>query len=117
MRLRHTVAASCGAFALTALLAAPASAATGDFSYSFVGISGDRQSATLHNPESGQCVTIPEAADPDSSHTAFAPHNFTDSYAIVFTEPNCTGDVWRLKPHGRPATDQLALRSVVFVGA
>lgn len=115
MRLRNTVAVSCGALVLTAVLAAPAQAATGEFSYSFVGISGDRQRATLHDPASGECVTIPEVADPGSSAAAFAPHNDTDEYAMVFTGTDCTGDAWTLRPHGRPATDRLTLRSVLFL--
>ncbi|MEV6248934.1 hypothetical protein AB0M38_22430 [Streptomyces sp. NPDC051742] len=116
MRLRHSIAAACGALALTATLAAPAHAATGDFGYRFVGLDGAPQTVTLHDPASGECVTIPEAADPASSEPAFAPHNDTDEYAIVFTEPDCTGDSWTLRPHGRPATDRLKLRSVTFVG-
>ncbi|MFE2559029.1 hypothetical protein ACFXGT_23975 [Streptomyces sp. NPDC059352] len=115
MRLRHSVAAACGALALTAALATPAHAATGDFSYRFVGVSGDPQAVTLHDPASGECVTLAEAADPNASEPAFAPHNDTDAFAIVFTEPDCTGDSWTLRPHGRPATDRLKLRSVVFL--
>ncbi|KQX59534.1 MULTISPECIES: hypothetical protein [unclassified Streptomyces] len=115
MRLRHSVAAVCGALALTATLAAPAHATTGDFSYQFVGFSGDRQWITLHDPASDVCITLAEAADPGSSEPAFAPHNDTDEYALVFTGPDCTGDSWTLRPHGRPASDRLKLRSVVFV--
>ncbi|CAM5547866.1 hypothetical protein [Streptomyces tanashiensis] len=115
MRLRHSVAAVCGALALTAALASPAHAATGEFHYRFVGISGDPQSATLLDPASGECVTIPEAADPGASEPAFAPHNDTDEFAVVFTEPDCSGDSWTLRPHGRPASDRLKLRSVVFL--
>ncbi|WP_329622072.1 hypothetical protein OG357_17680 [Streptomyces sp. NBC_01255] len=115
MRLRHTVAAACGALALTATLATSAHAATGDFVYRYVGLNGEPQAAVLHDPASGECVTIPEAADPGASAPAFAPHNDTDEYAIVFTEPDCTGDSWTLRPHGRPASDRLLLRSVVFL--
>ncbi|MGE7390859.1 hypothetical protein ACQKM2_35830 [Streptomyces sp. NPDC004126] len=115
MRLRRTVAASFTALSLTAVLASPAHAATGDFHYQFVGFSGDRQSATLTDPASGECVTIPEAADPGSTDPAFAPHNDTDEYAVVFTGADCTGDPWTLRPHGQPATDRLVLRSVVFL--
>ncbi|MDI3405770.1 hypothetical protein [Streptomyces cavernicola] len=114
VRLRHTLAASGGALALTAVLAAPAHAATGEFNYVHLGLTGP-QSHTLYNPPSGTCVQIPEAADPYSSLPAVAPHNDTDSVAVVFTEPDCTGDSWTLRPHGNPATDQLELRSVVFL--
>ncbi|MFJ4832115.1 hypothetical protein ACIP79_19770 [Streptomyces sp. NPDC088747] len=114
MRLRHSLAAACGALALTAALAAPAHAATGDFGYRFTGMNGQPQDVTLHDPASSECVTLQEAADPDASGPAFAPHNDTDEFAIVFTGPDCTGDSWTLRPHGRPATDRLKLRSVVF---
>ncbi|MEW1699855.1 hypothetical protein ACIQCR_27500 [Streptomyces sp. NPDC093249] len=115
MRLRHSVAAVCGALTLTAALATPAHAASGDFTYRFVGLDGSRLTATLHDPESDRCLTLPGVADPHASDPGFAPHNDTDDYAIVFTGPDCTGDSWRLRPHGRPATDLLKLRSVVFV--
>lgn len=54
-------------------------------------------------------------ADPNSSEPAFAPHNDTDAYARLFTNPDCTGDSWTLRPHGNPASDRLKLRSVVFL--
>ncbi|MEU3074847.1 hypothetical protein [Streptomyces laurentii] len=116
MRLRYTATAACGALALTAVLAAPAFAAEGDFGYRFVGPNGKPQSAVLHDPDSGVCVTLPEVADPGASEPAFAPHNGTDAWALVFTGPDCSGDSWKLRPHGRPASDRLKLRSVVFLG-
>ncbi|MGW2226959.1 hypothetical protein [Streptomyces formicae] len=112
MRLRTTVAAALGALALVVTLPTSASAATGDFSYKFTGLDGTPQSATLHDPQSPGCVVLPEVADPGSSEPAFAPHNDTDVWVMVFTEPNCTGDSWTLRPHGNPATDRLKLRSV-----
>ncbi|MFJ9829057.1 hypothetical protein ACIRSU_32485 [Streptomyces sp. NPDC101160] len=115
MRLRHTVAAACGALALTAVMAAPAHAATGDFHYKVVGLNGEPLAVTLHEPESGECITLPEVADPNSTEPAFAPHNDTSDYALVFTGTDCDGDTWQLRPHGRPATDALKLRSVVFL--
>ncbi|WP_225803154.1 hypothetical protein [Streptomyces sp. NK15101] len=114
MRLRRSVAAVCGALALTAALASPAHAATGDFGYSFAGLDGEPQRGTLHDPARGECLTVPEAADPGASEPAFAPHNDTDEYAMVFTGTDCSGDHWTLRPHGRPATDRLKLRSVLF---
>ncbi|MFF6774379.1 hypothetical protein ACFY8W_12530 [Streptomyces sp. NPDC012637] len=115
MRLRHTLAATCGTLALTAVLASPAHAATGDFGYRVTDLDGQPLLVTLQDPASGQCVTLPEVADPSASSPAFAPHNDTDEYAVVFTEPDCTGDTWTLRPHGNPATDRLKLRSVVFL--
>ncbi|MFD8572090.1 hypothetical protein [Streptomyces sp. NPDC059639] len=112
MRLRHTAAAALGALALVCTQSASASAATGDFSYKFVGLDGYPQSITLHDPESPACITLPETVDPDSSEPAFAPHNDTDTWVMVFSEPDCTGDSWTLRPHGTAATDRLTLRSV-----
>ncbi|WHM40277.1 hypothetical protein [Streptomyces sp. BPTC-684] len=117
MRLRTAAAAvTAGSFALLLAVSGTANAATGDFSYKYVGLDGQPQSAALHNPPTLACVTLPEVADPGSSEPAFAPHNDTDEYALVFTEPDCSGDSWTLKPHGKPATDRLKLRSVFLTG-
>ncbi|MEW1775100.1 hypothetical protein [Streptomyces sp. NPDC086777] len=116
MRLRSAVAAALGALALVVAVPMSADAATGDFSYKFVGLDGTARSATLHDPASPGCVTLPEVADPGSSEPAFAPRNDTDEWVVVFTEPDCTGASWTLKPHGNPATDRLKLRSVFLTG-
>ncbi|MGW1622719.1 hypothetical protein [Streptomyces sp. NPDC002172] len=116
MRLRTAVAAAFGALALVVAVPMSASAATGDFSYKFVGLDGTPQSATVHDPPSPGCITLPEVADPGSSEPAFAPHNDTDEWVMVFTEPDCTGNSWTLRPHGNPATDRLKLRSVFLTG-
>ncbi|MER7935340.1 MULTISPECIES: hypothetical protein [unclassified Streptomyces] len=117
MRLLRSAAAVVGALALVVTLPASASAATGDFSYKFVGLDGKAQSATVHDPRSPGCLVLPEVADPGSSEPAFAPHNDTDEWAVVFTGPDCTGDSWTLRPHGNPATDRLKLRSVYLTGS
>ncbi|MFF4442810.1 hypothetical protein [Streptomyces sp. NPDC001621] len=116
MRLRTPLAAALGALALTLTLPTSASAATGDFSYKYVGLNGAPQSVTLRDPQSPGCVMLAEVADPGSSEPAFAPHNDTDEWVMVFTEPDCTGDSWTLRPHGQPASDRLNLRSVFFTG-
>ena len=116
MRRSSTVAASLAAFALALALPASAQAAGGDFSYRFVGLDGRPQSVTLHELPSRQCVTLPEVADAGASEPAFAPHNDTDEWAMVFTGPDCEGDSWTLRPHGRQASDQLKLRSVFLTG-
>ncbi|WP_405576182.1 hypothetical protein [Streptomyces sp. NBC_01092] len=116
MRLRHTLSATLGALALIVSLPTSASAATGNFSYKFVGLDGYPQAVTLHDPESPGCMVLPEVADPGSSEPAFAPHNDTDEWVMVFTEPDCTGDSWTLRPHGNPTTDRLTLRSVFLTG-
>ncbi|MGH4031434.1 hypothetical protein ACQB60_21150 [Actinomycetota bacterium Odt1-20B] len=116
MRLRTTLSAALGALALTLAVPSSAAAATGDFSYQYVGLNGAPQSAALHDPQSPGCVPLAEVADPGSSEPAFAPHNDTDEWVMVFTEPDCTGDSWTLRPHGQPASDRLELRSVFFTG-
>ncbi|MEU5895532.1 MULTISPECIES: hypothetical protein [Streptomyces] len=116
MRLRHTLAAALGAFTLVVTLPTSANAATGAFSYKFTGLDGHARSVTLHDPTSPGCVPLPEVAAPDFSEPAFAPHNDTDEWAMVFTEPDCTGDSWTLRPHGNPASDRLKLRSVFLTG-
>ncbi|MEV0255392.1 hypothetical protein AB0H82_14195 [Streptomyces sp. NPDC050732] len=111
MRPRHTVAALLGALALTVTLPTSASATGGAFHYKFVE-DGTVRYATLHHPASPACITLPEVADDDTSKPAFAPYNDTDATAIVFEDADCGGDHWTLKPHGKPATDRLKLRSV-----
>lgn len=101
MCLRHTIAATIGALALVVTLPTSASAATGDFSYTYFD-NGTPQTATLHDPESAACITLLEVADEDTSEAAFAPHNDTDTLAMVFTEPDCTGDSWTLRPTETP---------------
>ncbi|MFJ8752615.1 hypothetical protein ACIREO_25250 [Streptomyces sp. NPDC102441] len=112
MRRPTSTAAVLGALALVVALPTSASAATGDFSYKYADLDGTTQSVTLHDPDSRECVTLPETADEDASEPSFAPHNNTDEWAMVFSEPDCTGDSWTLRPHGNPATDRLKLRSV-----
>ncbi|MEV7191692.1 hypothetical protein AB0N81_07770 [Streptomyces sp. NPDC093510] len=113
MRPRHTVAALLGALALVVTLPTSANAATGAFHYKFVE-DGTVRYATLHDPGSPACITLPEVADDDTSKPAFAPYNDTDAWAMVFTDADCSDDSWTLKPHGKPATDRLKVRSVYF---
>ncbi|WP_329376034.1 hypothetical protein OG625_01215 [Streptomyces sp. NBC_01351] len=117
MRLRHAAASvAAGSLALLLTMSGTANAATGEFSYKYLGPTGQPHAVTLHDPASRECITLPEVADPDASEPAFAPHNDTDESVMVFTEPDCTGDSWTLRAHGRPATDRLKLRSVFFAG-
>ncbi|MFJ7631570.1 hypothetical protein ACIQZN_34455 [Streptomyces sp. NPDC097595] len=116
MRLRQGAAAAFGALALLAAQSGSASAAAGDFSYTYAGLDGMPRTVTLHEPPSPGCVTLPEVADTRASEPAFAPQNGTDEWAMVFTGTDCTGDSWTLRPHGLPASDQLKLRSVYLTG-
>lgn len=115
MRLRTsaaTVVAASLAFLFT--LSGTAAAATGQFAYKYHGLEGQLRTAVLQDPPSGECVTLPEVADPDASSPAVAPWNDTDAWATVYSEADCTGREWNLRPHGRPATERLELRSVMF---
>ncbi|MEN8653688.1 hypothetical protein ABCR94_24540 [Streptomyces sp. 21So2-11] len=112
MRLRHTLAAAAGA---ALLLAVPGSAyaAEGVFTYSYLGDDGSDQTGVLPSPESGVCITIPEAAVEYTSAPAEAPRNWTDSYATAFTGVDCSGDNFTMRPGGG-ASERLKLRSVIF---
>lgn len=113
MRLRPTLAAVCGALALSAVLAAPADAATGDFKYLYHGETGVR-GGELHDPAPRTCINIPEATDPGSSSPAFGPYNTTDSPALVFDGPDCAGAYHPVPVRG-PVDPELTFRSVYFL--
>ncbi|MFG2983405.1 hypothetical protein ACGFYQ_19505 [Streptomyces sp. NPDC048258] len=112
--LRNAALAAAGALTLLVAVPGSAHAASGQFSYSYIGLDGQEQRAALVDPESRACITIPEAADPGASEPAFSPRNRTDSSATVFTEPDCTGDYFTLRPYTGYGSSRLKLRSVVF---
>lgn len=114
MRLRKAFAVVLGTGML--VLAAPdiANAATGGFTYRFVDSYGIIQESTLDNPPSRECITLPEVADPDMSAPADSPRNATDATAVVFTEPDCQGDYFSLRPLTGRGSERLKLRSVLF---
>ncbi|MEU6867508.1 hypothetical protein ABZ924_30425 [Streptomyces sp. NPDC046876] len=114
MRVRFALAAAAGAMALVVTLPASASAADGQFQYTYTGLDGRPQVAVIDDPESWECVTLPEVGDPSSSSPAHSPRNRTDAYAEVFTEPDCTGDSFTLRPHTGYGSERLKLRSVMF---
>ncbi|AZM88361.1 MULTISPECIES: hypothetical protein [Streptomyces] len=114
MRLRRASIAALGA--LTLLLAVPqsASAAVGEFQYTFIGLDGRPHIRILLEPESRECITLPEVADPNASEPAHSPRNRTNATATVFTEPECEGDFFSLRPIVGRGSERLKLRSVVF---
>ncbi|PCG84438.1 hypothetical protein CIB93_19590 [Streptomyces sp. WZ.A104] len=113
MRLRSTLAASLGALALIVTVPNSAWAANGYFGYSYTGADGQRQIGQLIDPPSRECVNLPEVSDPAASEPAHSPRNFTDATAVLFTDADCEGDHFALRPGGR-ASERLKLRSVVF---
>ncbi|MEU5951078.1 hypothetical protein [Streptomyces sp. NPDC047525] len=114
MRLRHSLAAAAGAAVLILTVPGSAYAAEGDFRYTYIDSSGEEEQVTLHDPASGECITLAEAAEEYSQPPAHSPKNRTDSYAIVFTNADCTGDDFTLRPYTGGASERLKLRSVLF---
>jgi hypothetical protein len=114
MRLRKSFAVLLGTGML--VLAAPtiADAATGGFTYRFVDSYGITQESTLDNPPSRECITLPEVADADGSAPADTPRNATNATAVVFSEPDCQGDYFSLRPLTGHGSERLKLRSVLF---
>ncbi|MFD0268678.1 hypothetical protein ACFVGY_19230 [Streptomyces sp. NPDC127106] len=114
MRLRNAAVAAFGALALVLTIPTSAVAATGEFTYVYSGLDGSPQVGVLENPVSGECFTLPEVADPGASSPAHTPRNRTTSTATVFTEPDCEGDWFTLRPITGRGSERLKLRSVVF---
>ncbi|MEV7525205.1 hypothetical protein [Streptomyces sp. NPDC091371] len=114
MRLRNAAVAACGAFTLLLAVPTSASAATGRFQYTVTGLDGSPLRVVLEDPPGEECITLPEVADPSSSTPAHSPRNRTDAVATVFTEPDCTGDFFTLRPVTGYGSERLKMRSVVF---
>jgi hypothetical protein len=113
MKLRSAFGACVAALALVLPTAGPAQAAQGEFHYKYVGSSGLERLVTLHDPASGECKNLYGVGD-DAVPAGYGPHNDTDTAVTVYLGANCTGAAWRLMAHGRPARDDLELRSVRF---
>ncbi|WP_406394959.1 hypothetical protein [Streptomyces sp. NBC_00887] len=113
MRLRHTVAAALGALTLVVTLPTAASAATGQFRYTYETDEGYEAVGFLNDPPSGECINLP-GADSDALPPAYAPKNLTDATATVFLTADCEGDVYYTLRPGGGASDRLKVRSVVF---
>jgi hypothetical protein len=114
MRIRSTLAVALSAGVLIVAMPSIANAATGGFSYKFVDSQGIRQTTTMTDPPSRECINLSEVENPYASTPADSPRNDTDETATVFGEPDCEGDHFTLWPHGGHAGDRLKLRSVVF---
>ncbi|MEV7107624.1 hypothetical protein [Streptomyces atroolivaceus] len=113
MRLRHHAVAALGALALVVTLPTSASAATGQFRYTYETGEGYEAVGFLNNPRSGQCINLPGAGS-DELPPAYAPKNVTDATATVFLNADCDGDVYYTLRPGGGASERLKLRSVVF---
>ncbi|MFG2768108.1 hypothetical protein [Streptomyces rubiginosohelvolus] len=113
MRLRSALAAALGAGVLIITTPTSASAATGQFRYDYLTVEGYEASGFLNNPPSGQCLNLP-GVDDDNPQPAHSPKNRTDAWATVFTNTNCEGDSFPLRPYTGGASERLKVRSVVF---
>ncbi|WP_405532148.1 hypothetical protein OG592_31295 [Streptomyces avidinii] len=114
MRLRNAAVAAFGAFTLLLTVPTSASAATGEFRYTYIGLDGSPQVGVIENPVGRECFTLPEVQDPGASAPAHSPRNRTDATATVFTGPDCEGDYFTLRPFTGRGSERLELRSVVF---
>ncbi|GAQ57695.1 hypothetical protein a10_07567 [Streptomyces acidiscabies] len=112
MRMRTALAATVGALALIVTVPTSASAADGVFLYVYSGLDGSPQVAALGNPASRECITLPEVANPSSSSPARHAYNDTDSTAVIFEGPGCTGSPTALVPHS--GGERTEFRSVLF---
>ena len=113
MRLRNTLAAAVGAAVLVLTVPTSASAAAGEFRYTYHDRAGFQHEGRLFDPPSGRCITLREVAD-EYTPPADSPRNDTDATATVFTGDHCDGDWFNLRPDGGRASDRLKLRSVIF---
>ncbi|MEU8837543.1 hypothetical protein AB0D97_00215 [Streptomyces roseus] len=114
MRLRRAAVAAFGALTLVLTIPTSASAAIGEFNYTYVGLDGSPKLAVLLDPPSQECITLPEVADPNASSPAHSPRNRTTSTATVFADPDCEGDYFTLRPLTGRGSERLKVRSVVF---
>jgi hypothetical protein len=107
------VGAAASAFVLLVTVPGSASAASGQFRYSYTTEDGYEAVGFLNNPADGECITLsPPGSAPGS--VSRAPKNYTDATATVFLDADCEGDTYYVLPPGRGASDRLLLRSVVF---
>jgi hypothetical protein len=113
MRLRNTLAAAVGAAGRTGRGGHGHHQDGGEFRYTYHDQAGLAREARLVDPPSRECITLPEVAD-EAVPPADSPRNDTDATATVFTNDDCSGDYFSLRPFGGRASDRLKLRSVVF---
>ena len=100
MRPHSVLAAATGALMLVLAVPASASAAMGQFRYSYMTADGYEAVGFVNDPPSRRCIDI-QGAGSDGVSPAYAPRNLTDSTATVFLEAGCMGDVfYSLRPGG-----------------
>ncbi|WP_405650548.1 hypothetical protein [Streptomyces sp. RK9] len=119
--LRPRAIAFAAACALTFLLTNPgsASAAIGDFHYTYIDADGVEQRQKLTddggiNLPNGKCLDIEEAKDPATTKPAHSPNNGTDTKVYVFEDLACEGTYQVLKAQGGEGGVNLKFRSFLF---
>ncbi|MFE5870401.1 hypothetical protein ACFQ6V_17400 [Streptomyces roseifaciens] len=120
--MRPRAIAFAAACALTLLLTTPdsASAAIGDFHYTYVDAAGAEQREKIDGRDykddvipDGVCIDIKEAEDPAKTKPAHSPLNSTNTRALVFEEESCVGARYVLAADGKGGVN-LKFRSVLF---
>ncbi|CAM5562501.1 hypothetical protein ACFYUM_31600 [Streptomyces fimicarius] len=114
MRFRSALPAALGAALLLAAVPSSASAAEGQFRYDYVTVEGYEATGFLNSPPSGRCVNLP-GVGPENPEPGHSPKNRTDAWAQVFTDADCEGDSFPLRPHTGGASERLKVRSVLFL--
>ncbi|MEU6393029.1 hypothetical protein [Streptomyces sp. NPDC046939] len=109
----RSLSVAAGAALLMIAVPGSATAAGGQFRYSYTTADGYEATGFLTNPASEQCINLaPAASEPGAA--ARAPKNHTDATATVFLGTDCEGDTYYTLPPGKGASDRLLVRSVVF---
>ncbi|MFE5402735.1 hypothetical protein ACFQ9Z_15380 [Streptomyces sp. NPDC056580] len=111
--LTSALGAACSAFALLLAVPGSASAATGQFRYTYTTAEGYEAVGFLNNPTSGTCINL-TAPGSTPGTASRAPQNRTDATATVFLNADCEGDTYYTLHPGAGASDRLLPRSVVF---
>lgn len=111
--LKTALGAVCGALVLLTAAPGSASAATGQFRYTYTTVEGYEAVGFLNDPASGECINL-RGPSSEPGSVSRAPKNHTRSTATVFLGADCEGDVYYVLPPGAGAGDRLLMRSVVF---
>lgn len=111
--LTKAVGAATSAVALIVAASGPASAATGQFRYTYTTTEGYDAVGFLINPPSGECINVQGPASEPGSPSR-APKNLTDATATVFLAADCQGETSYTMRPGARASERLQVRSVVF---
>ncbi|MYW15650.1 hypothetical protein [Streptomyces sp. SID161] len=90
-----------------------ATAATGQFRYTYTTAEGYEAVGFLNDPPSGECIDLVGPGSAPGS-VSRAPRNHTDATATVFLGSDCEGDTYYTLLPGRGASERLLVRSVVF---